>query len=147
MKTHKCEKCGGWVNCADEPLFVGGQNLEDPKSDFYGGSYRACECPVVGKEYPVTLVGGDGKTPAGPGGEVIIETNNKIERLDVVSDAKIIKTEEDPNIVFDLNDTNYKGIMRISKGKFYWKGQEIDDVQDIYEKVCAFFHVADPMDI
>ena len=58
-----------------------------------------------------------------------------------------IRTEEvkDPNMIFSLNDTNYKEIMKISKGKFYWKGQEVEDVQGIYEKVCAFFHVADPM--
>ena len=73
MTTHKCKKCGGWINCGDEPLFVGGQNLEDPTSDFYGGKYRACKCPVVGKEYPLTLVGGQPQ-PAGSGGDVIITT-------------------------------------------------------------------------
>jgi hypothetical protein len=76
-----------------------------------------------------------------------METDNKIERFEdgKVAPALATLTEEDRTIRFSLDDTKYSDIMVISKGKFYWKGQEVEDVQGIYEKVCAFFHVAYPM--
>ena len=36
-----------------------------------------------------------------------------------------------------------KEIIRISKGKFYWKGKEIDDVHKVYERFNKWLGLAE----
>jgi len=40
---------------------------------------------------------------------------------------------ETNSIYFSLADEPVP-IMNITKGKFYWKGEEVDDVHDVYER-------------
>lgn len=52
----------------------------------------------------------------------------------------------DKSIIFSLDGETPSEVMRISKGKFYWKGQEIDDIHDIYERFNEWLTKAEMTD-
>lgn len=41
--------------------------------------------------------------------------------------------QESPNIVFRLPGES-EPIIKIEKGKFYWKGEEVEDKHQVYER-------------
>lgn len=43
------------------------------------------------------------------------------------------------SITFQLDSESPKEVMRIEKGKFYFKGEEIEDIHNVYDKVNWFF--------
>lgn len=45
--------------------------------------------------------------------------------------------DKPPAFKFHLNN-DPEPIMVIADGKFIWKGQEIEDVHQVYEKFCEF---------
>jgi len=40
---------------------------------------------------------------------------------------------------YTLQLPNYPNLIVLEKGKFFWKGEEIEDVHEIYEKFVEFF--------
>jgi hypothetical protein len=45
-----------------------------------------------------------------------------------------ISGNETSAFIFCLDSETPKEVMKISKGKFYWKGQEVEDKYEVYER-------------
>lgn len=48
--------------------------------------------------------------------------------------------EKDVSLSFSVHN---KEIMRLEKGKFFWKGQEVKDVNKIYERFSKWMDMAE----
>jgi len=53
------------------------------------------------------------------------------------------KEQKAPESSFEFWAGEDKPVMRLSEGKFWWKGEEVKDVNNIYKRFCQWMDKAE----